>query len=63
MNSKQPSDGDRLVSHAAVGLVSGALVGSQKGWPGFIIGAALGVAAHEALDAPVAGIIADLGLG
>jgi hypothetical protein len=63
MSKGKPSGNDRIVSHAVVGVVTGAAVGSQKGWPGFFIGAALGVVAHEALDAPVAGLIADLDLG
>ena len=63
MSSHQPNKNDRLISHAAVGLLTGVAVGSQKGWPGFIVGAVVGVVAHEAFDAPMAGLIADLDLG
>lgn len=63
MGNRQPSGNDRLISHALVGVVAGAAVGSQKGWPGFVVGAIVGVVTHEALDAPVAGLIADLDWG
>lgn len=61
--NRQPSQTDRIVSHAIVGLAAGAAAGRKAGWPGFIAGAAVAVAAHEILDAPVAGLIADLDLG
>lgn len=63
MNTNQPSRDDRLISHAVVALASGAVVGSQKGLAGFVGGAVVGVLVHEAFDAPLADLIADLNLG
>jgi hypothetical protein len=63
VSSKEPSNGDRIASHAVVGIVTGPVIGNKAGCPGFIVGAVAGVVAHEALDAPVAGLIADLDIG
>lgn len=63
MSNTPPSQSDRLISHAIVGIAAGAVVGSKKGWAGFIVAMIVTVMAHEALDAPVAGLVADLDLG
>jgi hypothetical protein len=56
----RPTKTDRLISHVAVGLAAGALVGTKKGLGGFIVGALVGAGAHAALDAPTAQLVADV---
>lgn len=60
MAKKQPSDADRLVAHALVGLGSGVVVGQKAGFPGFLVGAVAGVIAHVLFDAPLALALAEL---
>jgi hypothetical protein len=57
----QPDPATRLLSHAIVGLLTGAAVGQKRGVGGFVLIAVLGAAAHEALDAPLAQLLTDLG--
>ncbi len=52
----------RWLSHLLVGLAAGALVGRKAGPTGFVLAALLTGFAHEALDAPMAGVLAELGL-
>ncbi len=60
MAGKQPSDADKLVAHGIVGVGSGLLAGQKAGVVGFVLGAALGIFAHVLLDAPLAGVIAQI---
>jgi len=62
MSSKRPrpTKTDRLISHAAVGLAAGALVGTKKGLGGFLVGALVGAGAHALLDAPAAQLVANI---
>jgi len=60
--SSGPTPAARLLSHLLVGLAAGALVGKKTGPTGGVFLALLAVAAHEALDAPVAAELTRLGL-
>lgn len=60
MAQKQPSNADRVVAHAIVGLGTGAVVGQKAGFPGFILGTLAGIIAHALLDAPLAAAIAEV---
>jgi hypothetical protein len=59
---RQPDRTARLVSHLLVGIAVGAVMCNRKGGQAFLVGGLLGAAAHELLDAPVAGIVSELGL-
>ena len=61
--SRQPSQADRAVAHAIVGAAVAAVVGKQAGLLAGLASAVLAMIVHEAVDAPVAGLIADLGMG
>lgn len=58
-NQNQPADLDRVISHVLVGLAVGAIVSRKAGKWGFLVGALASAVAHELLDAPVAGIVAE----
>lgn len=60
MAGKQPSEGDRLVAHAIVGVGTGLAVGKKSGFAGFIVGAIVGIFAHAIFDAPLATVIAEI---
>jgi hypothetical protein len=60
VKNRRPTETDRIVSHLVVGLVAGALVGQKTGLWGFIIAGVLAAVAHELLDAPLAGVIAEI---
>jgi hypothetical protein len=60
--SSGPTPAARLLSHLLVGLAAGALVGKKTGPTGGVFLALLAVAAHQALDAPVAAELTRLGL-
>lgn len=56
---KHPTSDQRLASHLIVGI-AGAIVGSRvAGVPGIIVGAILPPLLHQAIDAPLATVIAD----
>ena len=57
----QPDHAARFLSHLVVGLVAGALVGKRSGFGSFLAYGLVAAALHEALDAPVAGVLSDLG--
>jgi hypothetical protein len=60
MANKTPTEADTVISHL---LVSGAVAAAGaklSGLPGALIGAVLGYVLHQAFDAPLAGVIADL---
>lgn len=59
---RRPDPVTRWVSHVLVGAAAGLLVGQRSGPIGGVISALVAIAAHEELDAPVAGVLADLGL-
>lgn len=58
----QPDPEARWLSHALVGVAVGAVVGKSAGTAGFIVAALTTMVVHEALDAPVAVVLADLGV-
>jgi RsiW-degrading membrane proteinase PrsW (M82 family) len=58
---RQPDQSARLLAHALVGIGVGYFLGKQKGLPGFITGLIVSTAVHEAMDAPVAQVLSDLG--
>lgn len=60
MTNRRPTATDRTVSHLLVGLLAGAVVGQKAGIAGFIVGGLAAALLHEALDAPVAKVVADL---
>lgn len=60
MVQQTPSNTDRLISHALVGMAAGAATARITGPIGFVVGFFAGIFAHEMLDAPVARAIADL---
>lgn len=57
-NQPVPSDADRYIAHAGVGVGVGALVAQKAGFWGFIIGGAVAIFVHQALDAPAAQLVA-----
>ena len=58
-----PTKATRTAAHVAVGVLVAALaVKTGKGPGGAVLGALLGAAAHEMLDAPVAQLMANAGL-
>jgi predicted transcriptional regulator len=59
---REPDRAARLLSHLLVAIAVGTVVGNRKGAEAVVISGFLGAAAHELLDAPVAGIIRDVGL-
>jgi hypothetical protein len=61
MATREPSDADRLLSHLVVAAVAGLIGGKISGLPGAIVGAVVAAVAHYELDAPFAGVIADIG--
>lgn len=61
--NKQPTQVDRIVAHAIVGAAVTAVVGKQAGLLAGVLVAALAVIAHEVADAPVAQLVAAIGLG
>jgi hypothetical protein len=60
--NRRPDPAARLLSHMIVGATAGAIVGKRTGPGGALLSALVAVVAHEQLDAPVADILADLGL-
>jgi len=58
----QPDQSARWVSHVVVGLTVGTLVARKAGIGAILATACLTAAAHEALDAPLAGALSDLGM-
>lgn len=60
-DGKKPTPETRLMSHLLVGLGAGSIISRKVGANAFLIGAILTALAHEALDAPVAQILTDLG--
>lgn len=64
MSSKQrkPDPAARWTSHLVVGLAVGAAVGKKTNVAGSIVFALAAVIAHEALDAPVAEFLSELGV-
>jgi hypothetical protein len=61
-HNRKPSPQTRLLSHVLVGLSAGALISQKTGANTFPIAAVLAAFAHEALDAPVAQALSDLGV-
>lgn len=59
---RQPDPQARWLSHAVVGAAAGAAVGRNAGAVGSVVAALTTILLHEALDAPVAGVLADLGV-
>jgi hypothetical protein len=60
MADKKPTEAETVLSHLLVSSAV-ALAGARlNGLPGALIGALLGYALHQALDAPLAGVIAEL---
>lgn len=64
MEQNEPSDLAKALGHAAVGLAAGVVLSKvlRRNLLGFVVGAALAVAIHEVLDAPVSQAIGSLGL-
>ncbi len=64
MDENHPSDLAKALGHAAVGLAAGVILSKvlKRSLLGFIVGAALAVAIHEALDAPVSRALSELGI-
>jgi hypothetical protein len=60
-NNKRPDPQTRLASHLLVGLVVGSIAGKDSGSGAFVITAVLSALAHEALDAPIAQLLTELG--
>jgi hypothetical protein len=59
-NQSRPNSTDRIISHLIVGLAVGLLVARKAGASGLVFGALLAMGAHEALDAPMAVLVADV---
>jgi hypothetical protein len=59
--NKKPSPATRLISHALVGLLCGYVISQMTKRSAFPVAALLTACAHEALDAPVAYALTDLG--
>jgi RsiW-degrading membrane proteinase PrsW (M82 family) len=57
-----PDQTTRWISHTAVSIAAGALVGKRSGTGGFIIGFVVAALLHEALDAPVAVLFTEAGI-
>ena len=60
-----PTPNTRYVAHTAVGIAGGAIVQKWLGTGGlivFLVSGLLVIWIHEALDAPVAHVMAELGL-
>lgn len=60
MRHRQPKRETRWLSHVLVGALVGCMTTQVKGL-GFVGGVILAAGAHEALDAPVANLLTDLG--
>lgn len=60
-NRHRPDPQTRLASHLLVGLVVGSLAGQESGPVAFVVTAIFSAVAHEALDAPVAHLLTDIG--
>jgi hypothetical protein len=60
-NKRRPDPQTRFASHVLVGLAAGSVAGRQSGPVAFVVAALISAAAHEALDAPVAQLLTDLG--
>jgi len=58
----QPDQPARFLSHVVVGLTVGTLVAMKAGIGAVLATACLTATAHEALDAPLAGALSDLGM-
>ena len=61
-HSRKPSPQTRLLSHVLVGLAAGAVISRETAANTFPIAAVLSALAHEALDAPVAQALSNLGM-
>jgi predicted transcriptional regulator len=61
-NGKQPDAETRWLSHLLVGCVAGAIAGQRSGAAGAVVTAIISALVHEALDAPVATLLTDLGV-
>lgn len=59
---RQPDPETRFVSHLLVGCAAGAATGKRSGFGWFVAAALVAALAHEALDAPVAQVLTDLGM-
>lgn len=58
-----PTKATRTVAHVAVGGLAAVLAAKAgKGLAGAVLGALLGIAAHEMLDAPVAQLMTNMGV-
>ncbi len=63
MNGKRrPDPAARLLSHALVGVAAGLIVGQRSGPGAAALSALIAIAAHQQLDAPMADIVAELGI-
>jgi hypothetical protein len=60
-NGRRPTPQTRFASHLLVGAAAGSLAGKESGPVAFVVTAIISALAHEALDAPVAQILTDLG--
>ena len=58
----RPDSTARTVSHLLVGLAATTILSRKAGLLGGVLGGALTAVAHEAFDAPLAGVLADAGL-
>jgi hypothetical protein len=56
----RPTQTDRWIAHAGVGLIAGGLVATKKGLAGFVVGALVGMGAHYVFDQPAAQLVADI---
>lgn len=61
-SASHPDPAARALSHLLVGLAAAAVLARQAGLAGGVLGGLLTVAAHEALDAPLAGVLAEIGV-
>ena len=60
MTARKPNSSERIAAHVIVGLAVGALFYKKSGFGGSLLLALLAVLAHEALDAPLAQLLAEL---
>jgi uncharacterized membrane protein YeaQ/YmgE (transglycosylase-associated protein family) len=60
-NASHPDPETRWLSHLIVGCAVGAVAGKHSGTAGFITTAIIGALVHEALDAPIATLLTDIG--